>query len=386
MTGAQAPAGASGPGGEGEAVSTLPLRIAGIRMELRFGPGHEELAAEAERLWRHLREDGPGPVGSDPLRRTYCVPAADGPADAVTIGPGPGAAYALSGDVTRQLIGRLLGSRILLHAGVVRHPRLGVVAVVGASGAGKSTATSALGRGGGYLTDELAIIDPGTLAVTAYPKPVSRVRGGSRRKQDLALEELGLEPLAGVPGIDHLVLLDRDAEASPCLERVGLAQALLDIIAQSSSLWTLPHGLAALARLVTGTGGALRARYAEADQLAGMLADPPAPAAEDWQEIALPSTAGPGPGPGPGPGTVGVAAPVQALAVEDGAVVLAEGRAAHLTGIGALVWEELASSGPRSLAQLEAHVVRIAGAHARSAELVAAAVDALVAEGWAVRG
>src|SRR5699024_12216810 len=65
-------------------------------------------------------------------------------------------------------------SRLLLHAGAVAHPELGTLVLVGASGAGKSTASSLLGRAGAYLTDELTIITPGSFAITPYPKPVSK--------------------------------------------------------------------------------------------------------------------------------------------------------------------------------------------------------------------
>lgn len=59
---------------------------------------------------------------------------------------------------------------LLFHAGAAEEAGL-VVMVFGDSGAGKSTLTAALVRNGfGYLTDEVGVVDPGTLDVTPYPK------------------------------------------------------------------------------------------------------------------------------------------------------------------------------------------------------------------------
>lgn len=75
-------------------------------------------------------------------------------------------------------------SSILLHAGAVEFDGR-VVIVTGVSGRGKSTLTAALvAFGGAYVTDELVIIDPQTLLVRPYPKPLDIGRD--------SLEMLGL--------------------------------------------------------------------------------------------------------------------------------------------------------------------------------------------------
>ncbi|MFC0674724.1 hypothetical protein [Brachybacterium hainanense] len=388
---------------------TVRLRVAGVDLDLDFGPGHEDLAREVDGLWSgHLGRPetrDPQPAEDGTLRRTYVVPPREeelglavaelvapvaGEAsrglltrpDAMILAPGPQAAYAVSGDLTRAVIGRLLGEAILLHAGVVEHPRLGVLALVGASGAGKSTATLELGRGGVYLSDELAILDPVSHAVTAFPKPVSRVLGEDGGKQDIALAALGLRAGTGSAAPGTVVLLDRVRDGEASLSRVPLAEALLAIIEQSSSLWRVPGGLASLARLLLGAGGALRVRYREAAELPALLAHPPAAAREDVEEIPARSitTAA------PPAGTADLTPYVQALAVEDGVVVLREGRAAHLTGLGSLLWEELQADGPLGPAELERRIVEGAGEHPDSARLIAEALDALVEAGWAHRG
>jgi HprK-related kinase A len=61
----------------------------------------------------------------------------------------------------------------LLHAGAVAHQGCGLI-FPGASGQGKSSLTTALIlEGFTYLSDELAVIDPTTRQVSAFPKPVS---------------------------------------------------------------------------------------------------------------------------------------------------------------------------------------------------------------------
>lgn len=402
---------------------TLHLDVAGLRLDLDFGPGHETLALETARLWKHLEAEPGSPAAAS--RRTYLAPPADARAavlrlaaagstdalgpllarpDAVVVLPGPGAAYAVSGDVTREVINRLLGDRILLHAGAVVHAQLGVVVVVGASGAGKSTATLALGADGTYLTDELAIIDPENRALSAYPKPVSRVvpDGDATAgrtpgmKRDTALDELGLTPASGAVGVDLLVLLDRVDDSVAVVERVPLARALLSLVEQSSSLWAVPHGLAVLAGMLSEAGGALRARYTEATQLAGLLAACPPPLVESWEEILPRGGQAPGASESfdptvvviddPAPGTLSLAPFAQAIAVEDGLVVLAEGRASHLTGLGTVIWEEVGAAGAVDQSQIEQKVVEFAGPHPDSTAMVAAAVDTLVEDGWILRG
>lgn len=68
--------------------------------------------------------------------------------------------------------------RLLVHAGSVVAPGGGAVILVGASGAGKSTLVTALVRAGwGYLSDELAVIDPVRHVVEPHPRPIHLKRG-----------------------------------------------------------------------------------------------------------------------------------------------------------------------------------------------------------------
>ena len=68
--------------------------------------------------------------------------------------------------------------QLVLHAGAVSLGGFGLL-LPGPSGAGKSTLTAALVSGGfAYLSDEAAAIDPASLEIEPYPKPLS-LHGGS---------------------------------------------------------------------------------------------------------------------------------------------------------------------------------------------------------------
>lgn len=376
---------ADGSATPGEQVRRLD--VPGGPVDVVLGRGLAEVAEEVTVLWSHLLIEAgtPGAAGEATVLR-YAT-AAD--SSAKSLGPrDPGACYKISGDVTRAVLRALVGQRILLHAGTVLLEGAGTTVLLGASGAGKSTAATVLGREGLYLSDELTIVDPADLAITAYPKPVSRVQRG-RTKQDVALAELGLRTAPGAGPADTVVLLDRDPEAAePSLTRVGLAEAVAVVAGQSSSLWRLPDPLGVIARMLTGAGGALRARYREATELAGLLADLPDRCPQPWETVDPDGTADPA-GTGaphrPAPGLT--AAPfAQALRSEDATVVLQEGRTGTLTGLAELVWDLVREQGPIDPANLEALVVAEAGDHDRSADLVQAALEQVRSAGLLQEG
>jgi hypothetical protein len=409
---------ATGQGTAPTPATSVRLQIAGLRIALEFADG-AGIAERIAELWGHVRDpDAPLPalssagtagaeqsVPAPDIRLRYARSGTPTSGDVIALDDGDGATYRISTDLTRAVIGKLLGSRILLHAGAVEHPRHGVILLVGPSGAGKSTATTHLGRAGRYLTDELAIVDPHDFALTAYSKPVSRVDGGAQRgrKRDLSLASQGLDPISAAPAPSLVILLDRDrgesgtSEHEPVtgapagtaadaprpasLRRVPLREALPRIIEQSSSLWAVPGGLAALAELLTVTGGAVSARYREAAELEALLGDLPAPESEPWEII------DPDPAPrAPEVGEVGVAPFVQALVLDDCIMVLDEGTAVLVEGLSAQIWDELNRSGPMTLDVLEAAITELLGPHPASRELVGVAVDQLVESSLLLRG
>ena len=369
------------------------LEVAGHSVLLTFGPGLETVAEEIDALWSHLRaadDDGAMPQ----IRLDYALAGGDLPAGTVPLPARPEASYTVSGHLTREVIRRLIGTRLLLHAGAVAHPELGTLVLVGASGAGKSTASSLLGRDGAYLTDELTIITPGSFTLTPYPKPVSKHDPELGAKRDLALPGLGLRAADEVaaPAPAMVLLLERIQDEGELGEgssvtRVPLSEALTRIVPQTSSLWEVPGGLAALAELLDSVGGALEVRYREAAELEELLRRLPPPEHVETVEIEpRPGDAAAGDDTAPAPGTIAAAPFRQALAVESGLFVLGQHGAIHLPGLAGLVWDLLADAGPLAFDQLEQLVVEEIGEHPESAALVRGAVAELVGHGWARQG
>jgi hypothetical protein len=94
--------------------------------------------------------------------------------------------------------------------------------------------------------------------------------------------ELGLRPLPDAQlRVAAIVLLDREEDASeqPLMETLDLADALEDLVAQSSYLTSMSAPLHSIASLVAATGGIRRVTYREASSLRPvieeLLAGPP---------------------------------------------------------------------------------------------------------------
>lgn len=373
--------------------TAIRLEVAGHSVLLTFGPGLETVAEEIDALWSHLRATGDDDAAPQ-IRLDYVLTGGDLPAGTVPLPARLEASYTISGHLTREVICRLIGTRLLLHAGAVAHPELGTLVLVGASGTGKSTASSLLGRDGAYLTDELTIITPGSFAITPYPKPVSKHDPELGAKRDLALGDLGLRPAdeVAVPAPAMVLLLERirdedEAGEGASVTRVPLFEALTRIVPQTSSLWEVPGGLAALAGLLDTVGGALEVRYREAAELQELLRHLPPPEHVETVEIEpRPGDAAAGEDTAPAPGRIAAVPFRQALAVESGLFLLGEHGAIHLPGLGGLVWDLLAGAGPLTFDQLEQLVVEEIGEHPKSATLVRSTVADLVDHGWARQG
>lgn len=305
--------------------------------------------------------------------------------------------------VTQLAIDQRRDDLLLLHAGGVADPVTGaVVAYVAPSGHGKTTASRALGRTLGYVTDETVAVDDDGLVVR-YPKPLSvrgpAAPGASRPKAQVSPDAAGLRRAPDGPlTLARVVLLDRDPAATEVtVGPIGLAEAAARLFPQISYLGARARPLRRLQALLERTGGLLVVRYAEATTLE--------PAVRELLAVSAPA-ATPG-GEGPGEATVGLdahrASPgapgpthgggvLVATAVDDwvadagSVVVLHRDSLRTLSGIGVAVWH--AARAGRTLDESVAAVVREHGlpgdgpeAVARARELVLAAVAELVAAG-----
>jgi hypothetical protein len=173
---------------------------------------------------------------------------------------------------------------LMLHAGAVADPNTGaVVAFIGRSGSGKTTASIALAQSLGYVTDETAAIRD-DLSVIPYPKPLSVINPGpDHYKDQVSPDDLGLRELTGRPlRLVALLMLDRDddhpAGAPAVLEPLHLVDAVPELVAQISFLGARERPLQRVQDLVRACGGLQRVTYRNADSLpavvTGLLSDP----------------------------------------------------------------------------------------------------------------
>lgn len=178
----------------------------------------------------------------------------------------------LSTAVTHAAIDARRGQVWMLHAAGLAAPDGGVVALVGRSGAGKTTATRLLARSWGYVSDETVGVEADG-RVHAYRKPLSIITEDRGFKLQHAPRDLELLPLASSPlRLRRLVLLDRDsAHRRPRLVPVPVSEALVLLAPHSSALAAMPTPLRTVAGMLAQTGGLLRAEYAEATDLVDLV-------------------------------------------------------------------------------------------------------------------
>jgi energy-coupling factor transporter ATP-binding protein EcfA2 len=161
---------------------------------------------------------------------------------------------------------------LLLHAGAAALADGRCIVLAGPTGSGKTTLTAALARSGlGYVTDETVCLDPGTLAVTPFPKPLTVKTSGQHVLADLRPGAAFIDARSGNWHVDPatlprsgsgelpsrlrpevVVFPTFDAAASAVTATaVSPARAAFLLGEESSALWAVqPRPLAALQRLV----------------------------------------------------------------------------------------------------------------------------------------
>lgn len=253
---------------------TVTLHGLGACVELTLaGSRVDELADAVHHAWsRCLAPLCDDPVPAEGWTVTHDGPAPGAPPDADTL---TGLLQGLTQQVTRALIAARAGELLLLHAGAVTHPDTGATLVCSAAGGtGKTTLVSRLGRRLGYVTDETVGVDTAG-RVWPYPKPLSvRTPDGRGLKRETSPDELGLRPAHPSPVLRQVVLLDRRSDAHPpAFRRLGLADAIVGLVPETSSLSALPRPLHLLRDHLELLPPVVRLSYAEADDVLDGLAD-----------------------------------------------------------------------------------------------------------------
>lgn len=281
----------------------------------------------------------------------------------------------LSTRVTLEALDALRGTRLLLHAAGVAAPDGRVLAMVGPSGRGKTTASRHAGRRFGYVSDESVAVDA-NLTVWPYRKPLSVIVEGKSVKQQIAPSDLGLLPLPDAPlHLSGITLLDRDpATTSPGAQPVDLIDAICEMTPQISYLPELPNPLQYVARIVDRLGAVTRLIYRDATDLPDLITEmfaAPAPAAQSWSAAPQASPAGPW-----------EVSPVDdAILVDGRACILQDGTVTALDERGCLVWVKYREGA--TVTEITDAAVAAFGtpAHASAHALIEQTIDELRAHG-----
>lgn len=167
--------------------------------------------------------------------------------------------YRLDKSITLALQ-RVRSDLCFLHSGAVVGPSGRVIVLTAASGSGKSTLTWALlHHGFGYLSDELAPIDPQTLVVHGYPHALCLKR---KPPEPYHLPSATLEtshtwhvPVAGAPDQGSLAAIffvgHRYPEHHPILTDLSPARAAMHLYANTLNPLAHPNdGLDTIAEIV----------------------------------------------------------------------------------------------------------------------------------------
>jgi len=330
------------------------------------------------------------PEAADQLRKDWsrCLvqaPDADVPsilATDSTLPLSPEIRYRLVATLTERAIAALAGRVLMLHAAGLADDEGRVTAVVASSGAGKTTLARTLCRTHfGYVTDETVAISDG-FDVLPYPKPLSVIPTGGApdaTKEQFGPDVLGLRPCPKRLAIHRIVLLDRrPGIVTPHLTPLGYADALVELIPQTSAFLQLDRPLVRLCELLDHCGGAYRLSYSDASQAAGPLAEPGKAGdqrAASWAPLSSPVAA-----------TSVTRGCYRSAPITDGvevaggeAILMARSRPVRLGPVGLTIWKRAAV--PASFEDLLNAAVSEHGVHPAAPTMVADAVRTMVAAG-----
>ncbi len=354
------------------------------------------LDARMRELWRRAAPPHLGGAAGDD--RDFVVTRAD---DAVVIDGSPyrvtddAVPYAVSRALTVASIARRSGDCLLLHAAGIAAPDGTTLALVAPSGTGKTTAARLLGRSFGYVSDETVAIED-DLTVRAYPKPLSVVVApeSPHDKIESSPDELGLVRAPDRLRLGGVVVLERDpAVDTPTLTEIGLVEAAVAVIPQTSAWLRMVEPVTALAGALCSGGGPWLLRYREiADcraMLEGLVRTPDVPARMDWAWEPGPCAdagtdarqfrAGGDVTGWPAAGRVR-RAPYRFALHSEGATLAVVGMVPlGLPGLAATLWR--AAAEPMDLQALTAAAVAVHGGHPQAADVVDETVRSLLSSG-----
>lgn len=317
----------------------------------------------------------------------------------------PSYTYEISQALTRRAITAATGELFMFHAaalapmGVVNKSgqRL-AVGICAPSGTGKTTFCQRLADSFSYVTDETLAVEPESLSIRPYPKPLSfvRLKDDERFKEDLPLAEVGLTPVCAHEdaALAVLVLAERVSEGQE-LVPLSLLEAMSFAIEQSSAFYELSDPLRRLAALLSLGGGPWLLRFSDQSECADILRSLATQTLDDepdavwWRH--LPGLPDSGRHPLQAQAAEESEGDLEAsthyerapwddgIETEEGILLLFDRTPVTLAGAGAAVWSALDE--PRSFEELHRAVVEKLGEHPESEVIVRGTIADLRAQG-----
>ena len=207
-----------------------------------------DLAVEDEPL-RHALLTGLEPLHVDDASPEHCIGVVEAhdryelreDGHLITNVSSTGVVLARVFEHINQRAGGMLRDQIPMHAAAVAHPTGPVVALAGSSGAGKSTLGFATIRSGwGFVAEEISAVDPTTLALRSFHRPIGLRRGGTEALGMAYPDDAVYELVHPVPveqqhrraggELAAIVIVDRRKPGSGKAEPLGPAQALAELV------------------------------------------------------------------------------------------------------------------------------------------------------------
>lgn len=285
--------------------------------------------------------------------------------------------------VTLKAIESGRGELFMFHAAALSCPDTGATIVLAAeSGSGKTTATINLAKTFGYVTDETAAFSADQ-RLHPYAKPLSLLPASKQRpKTQYSPEDLNLMYPSVEPHVVSIAILDRDRSGeriTPTVETLPIAEALSQVIPQTSSLANLDRGLVQLCQQIDSLGGVIRLHYSEASDLKAvvndLLASPRLRQIGEWSalEVGITSTAA------PAAGYYRRVLVHDAILLSSDIAILMNEEYFVLSGIGPTIWQSLSIW--KSSADLLDEIVAEHGRPSGAESILADQLETLLAQG-----
>lgn len=292
---------------------------------------------------------------------------------------------ALTSSVTLLAINARVGQSIMFHAAGLADPATGgAIALIAASGTGKTTASLKLGTSLNYLTDETVFLDGRD--ILPYPKPLSVIREPETPKEQVSPDDAGLRPTPERAPLRALALIERvdslDEPGGIRVTRLGAIESLHALVPHMSGAPSLPHPLTDILELLEDLQGLIRITFENSADLLPTIREllhtwPTGYTLPRVEEVPFHTEETPPPA---SDAPLYRRRPVrQAALVDDHLMVMLKDTLLEISELGEPIWS--AAYGWRTIAEITAAVEDELGEHPDAVNIITQAVDELTDRG-----